>query len=210
MAVENVLSNFSPIISVGYSVFDIDGIDNEKISEDVLARKDLKFDDTPGNTFNEDSYLPDTPEIQKLLSIVDEKMKEINPHYELKTRDRSTWAHILQPGESTMYHSHENPGYPVENMAFAYYSKVPKNAGNLVFVMDACKRRTLIEVEPAVGRLVIFPGYVPHLTKKNDSGDTRITISGNWTCPEDKFEDFFKHVGTGKSPYLHYIGVWNG
>ena len=43
MAVENVLSNFSPIISVGYSVFDIDGIDNEKISEDVLARKDLKF-----------------------------------------------------------------------------------------------------------------------------------------------------------------------
>ena len=62
---------FSPIILAGRFTTTLDGIDNEQINQDVLKRKDMKLDDTPGNTFQEDSFYPETEACMHLLKEVD-------------------------------------------------------------------------------------------------------------------------------------------
>lgn len=101
---------FEPIILAGRFTTTIDGIDNDAINELVLKRKDMKLDDTPGNTFQEDSYLPtDKEPVKKLLNEVDTIIqKNINMNFETVNQ----WAHILQPNESTMIHTHDKPGMP--------------------------------------------------------------------------------------------------
>ena len=51
-------------------------VDNDAINEDVLLRKDMKLDDTPGNTFQEDSYYPDTEACTDLIQKIDEVIHE--------------------------------------------------------------------------------------------------------------------------------------
>ena len=54
--------------------------DNKQINEDVLKRKDMNLDDTPRNTFQEDSFYPETEACMHLLKEVDKVIhKEINP-----------------------------------------------------------------------------------------------------------------------------------
>ena len=62
---------FRPLILMGISVHQLDGIDNEAIVDAVMARKDMRLDDGKGHTFAEDSYYPtDHPECKKLLDKV--------------------------------------------------------------------------------------------------------------------------------------------
>ena len=100
---------FEPILLVGRYTTTLKGIDNEQINEDVLKRKDMKLDDDPGNTFAEDSFYPETEACNKLLQEVDKVIqKEVHPLF----RTYNQWAHILQPNESTMIHTHDTPGLP--------------------------------------------------------------------------------------------------
>ena len=62
---------FEPILLVGRYTTTLKGIDNEQINKDVLLRKDMKLDDTPGNTFQEDSFYPETEACNHLLKEVD-------------------------------------------------------------------------------------------------------------------------------------------
>jgi len=61
----------------------------------------------------------------------------------------------------------------------------------------------MMEEQPEVGTLIIFPDFVPHFTKKNVSGDVRISISGNARPPESDWP------AAAKDPQnvFSYIGV---
>ena len=45
----------------------------------------------------------------------------------------NTWAHILEPNESTMIHTHDSLGLP-SHLSWVYYSKTEPNCGNIVHV----------------------------------------------------------------------------
>lgn len=61
------------------------------------------------------------------------------------------------------------------------------------------------EEELGLGKLVFFSGEVPHFTKKNNSGETRVSISGNMQLPEDiNWESF------NPENWLNYVGVFQG
>ena len=93
---------FSPLLLVSKYVTQLDGIDNDQVNEDVLARQSMKLDDDPGHTFAEDSYYPDTPACKQLLSQVDTCIRE---NIVKRFETYNTWAHILEPNESTMIHT---------------------------------------------------------------------------------------------------------
>lgn len=194
---------FKPLVLMGHSIHELTGIDNDAINEAVLKRRDIKLDDdvAAGNTFTEDSFFPeDNPACKVLLDKVNETIaKEVNKYF----KTFNTWAHILDPNESTMYHSHEQPGSP-PGISWVYYSKTPVNAGNIVWVLDVGKQRAMVEHKPEVGQLVLFPDCVPHFTKKNVSGQTRISISGN-AKPEP--EDYDK-IGSDPGNLFNYIGIF--
>ena len=182
---------YSPIFMCGRYVKDLTGIDNEQINEDVLKRKTLKLDDTEGNTFAEDSFYPETEACSHLLKEVDKVIRnEVNQYF--KTYNQ--WAHILEPNESTMIHTHDNPGMP-SHLSWVYYSKTEPNCGNIVWQTTIHNRFVSMEETPAVGKLIIYPNWMPHFTKKNISDDIRISISGNAKANEKDYENIMKYPG---------------
>ena len=190
---------FSPLLLVGRYTTTLKGIDNKQINEDVLKRKDMKLDDDPGNTIAEDSFYPETEACNKLLKEVDKVIqKEIHPLFSTYNQ----WAHILEPNESTMIHSHESPGLP-PHLSWVYYSKTDPKCGNIVWQTTIHTKMVTWEVEPKVGTLIIFPNWMPHFTKKNISNEIRISISGNAKPKESDYE----RVGRDPKNLFNITGI---
>jgi len=182
---------FSPIFLCGKFVTQLKGLDNDAINEAVLARKDMKLDDDPGHTFAEDSYYPETGECKRLIEKVDEVIQnEINPYFATYNQ----WAHILNPNEATMIHTHEDAG-SVPHLSWVYYSKTSPRCGNIVWQTTIHNKMVVMEEQPEVGTLIIFPNWMPHFTKKNVSGDIRISISGNAKPTVDDLEKISRDPG---------------
>lgn len=192
---------FKPLLLVGHSEHKLK-LDDAAINDIILSRKSIRLSERDGDTFTEDSYLPKKDKaVAELLERVDEVIqKEVHPLMETYNE----WAHILEPNESTMFHSHTRKGRP-PGISWVYYSKVPKNSGNLVFTFEAAAHRVIQEVVPEVGKLVLFPDYVPHFTKKNISKDTRISVSGNAEISDDNFSKI-----DGMHNLLNYVGIFQG
>ena len=202
-----------PLLSIGYTIEQLSGIDNKQLSEDVMKNKHLRIDVNPDQTGYEDTLLPDTVESRKLLSMIDYEVKKINPYLKMLAPSE-TWGHILEPGQSTMYHDHDMPFWEkdrglIDGISFTYYTKYPENSGDLVFCVETLKRRIMLPVRTTVGSLVMFPTYVPHLTLRNKSNETRISISGNYFPDPERMEDFNKEIHEGRSKYLYYVGVYS-
>lgn len=189
---------FRSLITLNYSEHHLDGLDNAAIAEQVIQRKGLRFEEASGHTRYEDSYLPDTPECLALRAQVREVMRAVCPDLE----EKDHWAHILGPRESTMFHTHEAPGRIT--LSWVYYAQVPPDSGNLCFIVDALQRRRIAAVEPEVGKLVVFAGFLPHYTQRNNSDDLRVSISGNYVI---------RALGHDEKPrpgsIVHYIGNFN-
>ena len=179
---------YSPIFMCGRFTTQLSNIDNDQINEDVLLRKNMKLDDTVGNTFTEDSYYPETEACDKLIKEVDKIIQEkINPHFTTYNK----WAHILEPNESTMIHTHDVSMEP-PRLSWVYYSKTEPNCGNIVWQTTIHTKFITMEETPKVGTLIIFPNWMPHFTKKNISDDIRISISGNAKADPEDFEKVVK------------------
>ena len=190
---------FEPILLVGRYTTTLKGIDNEQINEDVLKRKDMKLDDDPGNTFAEDSFYPETEACNHLLKEVDKVIqKEIHPLFSTYNQ----WAHILQPNESTMIHTHDSVGLP-PHLSWVYYSKTNPKCGNIVWQTTIHTKTVTWEAEPKVGTLIIFPNWMPHFTKKNISDDIRISISGN----AKPLEQDYDKVGRDPKNLFNITGI---
>ena len=174
-------------------------VDNDQINEDVIKRSNIRLDDNPNNTLSEDSYFPETEACNDLLMKVDDVIQNnINRYF--KTYNQ--WAHILQPNESTMMHTHDTPGLP-PHLSWVYYSKTDPKCGNIVWQTTIHTKQVSMEEVPKVGTLIIFPNWMPHFTKKNISDNIRISISGNAKPLEKDYDS----VGRNPNNLFNITGV---
>ena len=188
---------------VGHSIHDLsEEVDNEQIAKDVVTRRDIKMDYDETHTGYEDSYLPKTPAVDLLREKIDNIIKGINKYVVLKGEP---WAHILEPGESTMFHSHANTAAP-PGLSFAYWVTFPEGSGDFVGVIQVDMMRHFHKVKPKAGNLIIFPTYLTHMTTRNASDETRISISGNYYPPLDKLGEIERDPGT----LFNYVGILGG
>jgi len=193
---------FFPIILIGMSRYCLlDEVDNQQIIADVLEERDIKMNFGSEDSSIEDSFLPKTPAVKQLLGKIDIIVKSINKH--LVMGDEA-WTHLVEPNQSTMFHTHQDPGPP--GLSFVYWANFPKKSGNFVGILQVDKYRHFQEVVPKAGDLVVFPTYLPHMTARNCSNQTRISISGNYYPPLDKLDAVKKEPGT----LLNYTGIING
>ena len=193
---------FFPIILIGMSRYCLlDEVDNQQIIADVLEERDIKMNFGSEDSSIEDSSLPKTPAVKQLLGKIDIIVKSINKH--LVMGDEA-WTHLVEPNQSTMFHTHQDPGPP--GLSFVYWANFPKKSGNFVGILQVDKYRHFQEVVPKAGDLVVFPTYLPHMTARNCSNQTRISISGNYYPPLDKLDAVKKEPGT----LLNYTGIING
>ena len=107
------------------------------------------------------------------------------------------WINISGKHHYNRLHSHGNCF-----LSGAYYIKVPKNSGAIVFENPSCMfiENTFKKfdnwtfsgaedfnsynspewrIEPLVGQLIMFPSYLRHYVEENQSDDDRISLSFN-------------------------------
>lgn len=180
---------FTPIFITSCFITNLK-LDNETLREQIIAGKDNKEKYDEGHTFSEDSLLPDTPECKKLIQAVD---KAIQKNIHSKYSSYSYWAHVLEPNEQTMIHSHMNPNIPINCLSWVYYVDAPKHSGDLAFMFNVDQRGVLFEEKPEAGKLIVFPDWMKHYTKKNNSGKTRVSVSGNAAPKSEYLEYCFKN-----------------
>lgn len=205
---EDPFTYFAPMISIGHMVVPIGvDLDNEELARAVIDKESDRRSVEAGDTKVEDSLLPyDNAEVQNLLSRIDAFVRTINPYFE-SLEDAESWGHVLNPGQNTDYHTHIRSEWP-DGISWVYYPKYPKDSGSLIFAMDAVARRTMVEIDPEVGNLVIFPSYAPHYTRRNMSNEKRVSISGNYFPDPDHAEEFDAYASTQVTPLAHILGIW--
>jgi len=169
----------STIAAARYAVHQLTGIDNGAVVEQVLAEQHNRIVDDPRQTNYEDSPLPDTPQVRAITDQVGAIMAQIDA----RMVPSPFWAHILEPGESTMYHTHSVGPYPGIGLSWVYYASFAEGDGNLIFICQVNEERVFHGVKPAVGRLIIFPTSMPHMTERHAGKNKRVSVSGNYFLP---------------------------
>lgn len=119
------------------------------------------------------------------LTIISEYKYEIS-----NLKFLNLWANINYKNSSNRVHMHHN-----SILSGVYYLRCSKNCGDIVFPRNYSEsyiiesignisERNLfnynsISYTPEVGKLIIFPGWIPHEVDKNESDQERISISFN-------------------------------
>jgi hypothetical protein len=154
------------IFHILINYFEILGIDNKVLAEEVLANQTRRSDCKNYSMYEDTVFgVENGVESARLLAAVNALAK--NSGLELK----DTWSQIHYPRESTSTHDH----LP-HQMAFVYYVEVPEGSGDLVFSIN---NYVFTNVTPIQGRLCVFPAWVPHKVSKNTGQGIRISVSGN-------------------------------
>ena len=197
-----------PILSLGYNIIQLEGIDNKQLFKDIIENKDKKNDPNYKEIVlpdaDEETILPDTIESKKLLNMVHNEIMKINKYFIAF----DWWAHILEPGQSTLYHSHEKLGFR-DGISWVYYVNCTEKSGDIVLNVNALKRKLQLPISPIAGNLLLFPTHVPHYVRRNVSEETRISVSGNYFPDNEKLNEFSKEIHEGRSNYFYYVGAYN-
>ena len=101
------------------------------------------------------------------------------------------WANINYPGNFNRPHLHPNSLF-----SGVYWVKTPKNSGTFMIyeprpgaqcIMPNRRKETLpsqlwreVYYEPRAGTMVMFPAWLWHEVRPNESNDTRISVSFNF------------------------------
>ena len=112
-------------------------------------------------------------------------------HLSLKPVCGNMWANINGPGNFNRPHIHPNSLF-----SGVYWVKTPQKSGNLMvydprpgvqMTMPNRKEGKLppelwreVHYEPKAGRCIMFPSWLWHEVKPNESNDTRISVSFNF------------------------------
>lgn len=180
---------FNPIMLCSRYVTMLDEIDNDALERQIHNRALMKepyynsgyhtMDTAPGEEFSHDANgLPMSGESKKLVDLIH---KVIDEEIVEGFRTYACWVHLVGDKEQTSLHSHSVYHEQHPHLSWVYYVKTPPDCGNLSFDTTIHTRHIWMEEESVAGKLVIFPWWMPHGTTKNNSGDMRISISGNCT-----------------------------
>lgn len=136
------------------------------------------------DTLSEDTDIPEHEEVNKMLSLVIEELK--NKHNKKYYVDEF-WAHIHEKNHSSNLHHHAVVD-DLKNssvLSGVYYISAPKDCGVIVFqypINQYEEKRYWIKPEP--GMFILFPSSLPHYVTRNNSEKKRISISFNFKLNE--------------------------
>ena len=176
---------------------ELKSINNGKLVDLCLDWRDKKIDESPNATGYEDSKIPDDPEVDNLKNRV---MHVVNATIDYRYYLNEIWAHILQPMQSTMIHSHRSP-YDRYHLflSWVYYPhQHPQDrGGRLRFQYVGHHTMANHEVTPREGHIVFFPSWLNHYTTPNTGDDDRISISGNLKIQDKDYDSVYQDRESG-------------
>lgn len=136
-----------------------------------------------------ESYAPHNWEcLQKFLSILHQQLLPIWDHWEYHTmgiRPAESWVNIHKRTGVTIEHIHS----PCP-MVVSCYLKAPPGSGNIYFrnpleyhlfgTPQEVDLAILREVEVKTNDILVFPGWLKHFTKPNETDEDRICLTLNY------------------------------
>tara|TARA_R110000868_G_scaffold119992_1_gene318320 strand:- start:81 stop:662 length:582 start_codon:yes stop_codon:yes gene_type:complete len=140
-------------------------------------------------TSYESLNLRNVPEFKRLLCALDDHIEQYlaRIHALEKLICKEAWFNIAGPKQYQEQHTHSG-----RKLSLVYYCSVPDGAAPTVFKpiyadnnpidVSAANNitQTTVSYKAEVGKLVIFPSYVPHLVPQGANTENRITISANY------------------------------
>jgi len=163
----------------------------------------------------------DGDEFQKLLKLIKEHAIEAFSSFgatQTKIEFANVWMNINGTGGYNEVHVH-----PGAVMSGAFYVKVPPGpVGKLTFHRDAGEGYLLHSLgmsedmstaevphthstwayPPVAGRLMLFPAWIPHGVRENETEDERMSISFN-LVPIRNRDNMMNIIKTSEQPKLH-------
>ena len=170
-------------------------LDNQLFTNEIVewSKRDPGLKKTNRNGWHSETNMHKIPVFKPL---VDELFTMVQDIWKEEWLDRepilgNMWANINPPGGYNASHIHPNSLF-----SGVYYVKALKNSGNLCcdepragaqLNMPIRKEGQLpkelwreVYLEPAEGRIIIFPYYLWHCVEPNQSNDIRISVSFNF------------------------------
>jgi hypothetical protein len=190
------------LVSIGYSVWDID-FDHKKYADLCIASSEKNKEQAMsasiwlGHYKGEDTSPPNHPMTQELMDNIHAVLDTISTYLEVT----ELWLHKIKPGQSSDMHNHERSENK-NGLSFVYYIQVPENSGSLELYYHSCNRYNFHLFNPSPGKLIIFPDYLLHCTRRNMSTEDRLSLVGNAITKKG----FEKDPGE----LYNYVGYWGG
>ena len=186
-----IIEKFFPTIVYGKDV----QLNNNQLAQDIVnwSNQDKGVSKTNYKGWHSTTDMGQKPEYQQLVTELLRMQKEIydNEHLDRHARLGNMWANINPPGGMNQPHIHPNALF-----SGVYYVKSPPNCGRLKvmdprpgiqFTMPIRKPGDPgkdmwrdVNIEPVVGRIIMFPAWLWHSVEENKSNDIRISISFNF------------------------------
>ena len=149
--------------------------DFNKLEKILLDNCHNKGSHDPTNTRYEDSICPSSPIVDHIIDqIVDDFYKTTGKRIVVE----NYWGHIHEKNMSTRQHDHV--GCFVSSVV---YIAVPKGSGSIIFrphIDSSNKDAFLTAFPPERGRYYLFPSYLEHYVTRNNSDQTRVSLSLNF------------------------------
>ena len=186
-----IIEKFFPTIVYGKDV----QLDNNKLAQDIVnwSNQDKGVSKTNYKGWHSTTDMGQKPEYQQLVTELLRMQKEIynNEHLDRHARLGNMWANINPTDGMNQPHIHPNSLF-----SGVYYVKSQPNAGRLK-IYDPRPGVQLImptrkpgnpgrdmwrdaNIEPVVGRIIMFPAWLWHSVEPNKSNDLRISVSFNF------------------------------
>ena len=186
-----IIEKFFPTIVYGKDV----QLDNNKLAQDIVnwSNQDKGVSKTNYKGWHSTTDMGQKPEYQQLVTELLRMQKEIynNEHLDRHARLGNMWANINPTDGMNQPHIHPNSLF-----SGVYYVKSQPKAGRLKiydprpgvqFIMPTRKPgnpgRDMwrdANIEPVVGRIIMFPAWLWHSVEPNKSNDLRISVSFNF------------------------------
>jgi uncharacterized protein (TIGR02466 family) len=186
-----IIEKFFPTVVYGKDV----QLDNNKLAQDIVnwSNQDKGVSKTNYKGWHSTTDMGQKPEYQQLVTELLRMQKEIydNEHIDRHARLGNMWANINPTDGMNQPHIHPNSLF-----SGVYYVKSQPNAGRLK-IYDPRPGVQLImptrkpgnpgrdmwrdaNIEPVVGRIIMFPAWLWHAVEPNKSNDLRISVSFNF------------------------------
>ena len=186
-----IIEKFFPTFVYGKDV----QLDNNKLAQDIInwSNQDKGVQKTNYKGWHSTTDMGDKPEYQLLVTELLRMQKEIydNEHIDRYARLGNMWANINPPGGMNMPHLHPNALF-----SGVYYVKSQPQSGRLKIYDPRPGVQTNmpirkpgnpgkdmwreVNLEPIVGRIIMFPAWLWHSVEENRSNDIRISVSFNF------------------------------
>ena len=186
-----IIEKFFPTVVYGKDV----QLDNNKLAQDIVnwSNQDKGVSKTNYKGWHSTTDMGQKPEYQQLVTELLRMQKEIydNEHLDRHARLGNMWANINPTDGMNQPHIHPNSLF-----SGVYYVKSQPKAGRLKiydprpgvqFIMPVRKPGDPgkdmwrdANIQPVVGRIIMFPAWLWHAVEPNKSNDLRISVSFNF------------------------------